>query len=270
MSKRDQYQPGVRCWVDTAQPNPRAAVEFYGDLFGWEFAGPGEMPGGGAYFVARVDGRDVAGVSSLPPEMSAGAAPAWSTYIAVGSADEATQKASSAGATVLVEPFDAPPAGRIAVLSDPAGASFCLWEPRERQGAQLVNEPGAWSMSLLATDDFQGSEEFYATVFGWNADPFEMGGSQMMLWRLPGYVGGERQQPVPSDVVGVMVPLSPGAPAAWSVDFWVRDADEVAARATERGGSVIVVPREVPGFRNAVLADPQGAVFSVSQLLAGA
>ena len=47
MSRRDGYQPGVRCWVDVLGPDPRQLTGFYRALFGWEFAGPGEMPGDG-------------------------------------------------------------------------------------------------------------------------------------------------------------------------------------------------------------------------------
>jgi len=37
MPERDGYIPGVPCWVDTSQPDPEAAVDFYSGLFGWEF-----------------------------------------------------------------------------------------------------------------------------------------------------------------------------------------------------------------------------------------
>jgi predicted enzyme related to lactoylglutathione lyase len=264
MSERDHYPPGVPCWVDTGQPDPHAAVDFYADVFGWEFVGPGEMPDGGLYFVARKEGRDVAGVGSLPPTV---AGPAWSTYVAVNSVEEASEQARAAGGEVIAGPFDAPPAGRMAVLGDPAGAVLCVWEAGERKGSQRVNEPGAWSMSMLSTDDPDGAARFYGAVFGGERDIVEAGGATFTLWRLPGYLGGEPQQPVPRDVVGVMAPPTPDVPAAWSVDFWVSDTDAAASRATARGGSVIVEPHEMSGFRNAVLADPQGAVFSVSQLL---
>ena len=67
-----------------------------------------------------------------------------------------------------------------------------------------------------------------------------------------------------------MMPASGDGPAGWSVDFWVHDADATAAHAVSGGGSVIVAPRDIPGFRNAVIADPQGgAAFSVSQLVVG-
>jgi predicted enzyme related to lactoylglutathione lyase len=256
--------------VDTAQPDPDAAIGFYRELFGWEFVGPGPMPGEppGRYFVARLRGRDVAGVSSLPPNGEK-SVPVWNTYVCVDSADQAAAKASDAGGAVVVAPFDAPPAGRMAVLRDPAGSVFCAWEPRERQGAQLVNEPGAWAMSQLLTPDPERAKEFYGTMFGWQADGFQFGQVEGALCRVAGYVGGEPQQPVPRDVVAVIVPSGGEVPPQWSVDFWVADADGVAATAAALGGKVIVAPHDVPGFRNTVLADPQGATFSVSQLVIG-
>jgi uncharacterized protein len=268
MSQRDRYEPGVPCWVDTLQPDPRAAADFYGDVLGWEFAGPGAMPDGGEYYVARLGEHDVAGLGSMPPQAGLPSA-AWAMHVSVLDADETAEKATSAGGSVVAGPFDAAPAGRMAVIGDPAGATFCAWQPRERQGAQRVNEAGAWAMSSLSTPDPDGAKRFYGAVFGWQAEPLQFGGSEITLWRLPGYVGGEPQQPVPRDVVAVMQHAGGDQPPAWSIDFWVSSADEVARKATERGGSVIVAPHEQGGFRNAVLADPNGAVFSVSQRLAG-
>jgi predicted enzyme related to lactoylglutathione lyase len=274
MSERSHYQAGVPCWVDTLQPDPEAAMAFYRCLFGWEFIGPGPMPGDppGQYFVATFRGRDVAGVGSqvgvgLPPM------PAWSTYISVANVDDALRRVGDAGGKVVAGPMAASPAGRFAAVSDPAGAVFCVWEPEVRHGAQLVNEPSAWAMSMLHTSDPDGAKAFYGDVFGWIPEAFEMGGAEGTLWRLPGYVGGEPGQPVPRDVVGVMVPIADGGPGQatphWSVDFWIDDADAAAAKAPSLGGSVVVAPFDAPGFRTAVLADPHGAVISVSTLLLG-
>jgi predicted enzyme related to lactoylglutathione lyase len=263
MSRCDHYPPGVPCWVDTAQPDPDAALEFYGALMGWEFAGPGAMPGDppGRYYVARLRGRDVAGISSLTPA-GAPPVPVWTTYVAVESAKAAADCVRDAGGTVVVEPFDVPPAGRMAVIRDPSGAASCLWEGGERKGAQLLNEPSAWAMSILNTGDLDGARSFYRAVFGWEAESF---GPGIDLFRLPGYVGGPPEQPVPRDVVAVLA-SGDGEPN-WSVDFWIADAEAAAARASELGGSVVVPPRERPGFLNTVIADPAGAVLSLSQLL---
>ena len=50
------------------------------------------------------------------------------------------------------------------------------------------------------------------------------------------------------------------------MDFWIEDADAAAAAAPGLGGAVIAEPYEVAMFRRAVLAAPDGATFSVSQL----
>jgi predicted enzyme related to lactoylglutathione lyase len=219
----------------------------------------GDPPG--RYYVAKLRGRDVAGIAPMPPS-APGISPTWMTHIAVDSVDEAADRARDAGGSVLASPVDAPPAGRMAVLSDPSGAGFCVWEAGARRGAQLVNEPSAWAMSALSTPDPEGAEAFYAALFGWQTEGF---GPEFTLFRLPGYVGGEPEQPVARDVVAAM---SPGNDAGWNVDLWVADADATAAKARELGGRLLVEPREVPGFRNAVIADPFGASLSVSQLLA--
>jgi uncharacterized protein len=247
MSERDSYPPGVPCWVDNLVRDPAKAMTFYGELLGWEFDGPGP----GDYYVAKLRGRDVAGVGQAP----AGVSPGWNTYVSVASANETAQAADR----VVVEPFDALPAGRLAALEDPTGATIGLWEPAERQGCRLVNEASAYAMSALHTPEPEAAARFYRDTFGWEIDEFAPGVS---LFRLPGYVGGEPAQPVPRDVIAVMA--KDEGPARWSVDFWVSDADELAARASELGGSVVVPPFDSVPKRQAVVADPFGAVFSVS------
>jgi predicted enzyme related to lactoylglutathione lyase len=270
-SIRERYPAGVPCWVETLQTDVPAALEFYGSLFGWEFGVAGRLPGAalGQYFVARVDGRDVAGIGSLRAG-GARPAPAWTTHIRVDSADRAAETARSAGGTILDGPLDATPAGRLAVLADPAGARFCVWEPRAREGAGLINVPRAWDLSSLRTTDLEGSTAFYRALFGWQPEPFGGPDSGVTLWRLTDYVGGQPHQPAPRDVVAVMTPL--GGPSSagkdhahWSVDFYCDDAEATADHATGLGGSIIVPPFASPGFKTGVLADPQGATFSISQ-----
>jgi predicted enzyme related to lactoylglutathione lyase len=267
MSQRDDYVPGVPCWIDTLQPDPEAAMAFYAALLGWEFAGPGEMPGDppGRYFVARLRGRDVAGIGSQP----AGAqppAPAWNTYVSVGRADEAARAALDAGGAVLVEPFDALPAGRMAVLADPTGAPFCVWEPGARQGAQLVNERGAWAMSHLRSTDPERAAAFFGVLFGWTTETFGEGEAAITMFRLPGYVGGEPQQPVSREVVATMGAASGDGAPGWGINLWDRDVDATAAKAVALGGRAVAAPFDTPMTRMAVLADPHGATFSIANV----
>lgn len=260
MSRRDGYQPGVPCWVAAGTPEPQQTARYYVELFGWETEDLSPPGSPGSHYLCKLRGRDVAAV------VSQRGAPTWGTYIWVDSADEVVATVADAGGGVVAEPFDSPGGGRTAILSDPSGAVFSAWQPGERKGAQLVNEPGAWSMSLLHAPERERAKDFYGAVFGWETDTFEMGESAIALWRLPGYVGGEPEQPVARDVIGVMLPTAGGVAPHWSVDFWVGDADATAAKAAALGGKVIAPPYDAPGFRQAVLADPHGAAFTVSKL----
>lgn len=279
MPEPDRYIPGVPCWVDTSQPDPEAAVAFYGGLFGWDFEDM--MPPGsdGAYFVARLRGSDVAAVGSIPtgaPQMAS-----WNTYIWVDSADDAASKAVEAGGRVLMEPFDIMDAGRMALIADPEGAAFCVWQAWQHRGAQIVNEPGSLNFNGLNTRDAAGAKRFYGSVFGWQTLGAE-GGFEM--WTLPGY-GDHLEEGDPEmrtriaevgappgfeDVVASLNPIAhdqPDVPAHWGVTFAVDDADAVAAKTQELGGTVLVAPFDAPWVRMTVIADPQGATFIASKFV---
>jgi len=248
MSERNGFQHGVPCWVDTWQEEVPAA--FYSGLFGWE------AQVGDEYTLFTHRGLDAAGAGARP-----GATPAWTSYVWVDDADAVAERALAAGGSLVAEPFDSLEGGRIALVADPAGAVLGVWQLGEHRGARVVNEPGAWAMSALSTPDPEGATAFYAAVCGWEAEPF----GPATMWRLEGFVGGEPQQPVPRDVVAAMVP---GERAVWAVDFWVDDVDAAAERATALGGAVLSPPADMPNGRNALLADPAGAVLSVSRVSA--
>jgi uncharacterized protein len=279
MSERDGYIPGVPCWVDTSQPDPEAAVDFYGSLFGWEFADV--MPPGseGKYFIGRLRGGDVAAVGSIPeaaPPMAM-----WNTYVWVDSADDTASKVRDAGGGVMMEPFDVMDAGRMAVFTDPEGAAFCVWQAKKLGGARVVNEPGSLAFNGLGTRDVEGAKSFYGSVFGWTTLALD-GGAEM--WTLPGYGDYlERDNPdlrkqmaeadAPKgfeDVVASINPIpddQPDTPPHWSVTFAVDDADATAAKATELGGTVILPPFDAPWVRMTIINDPQGATFIASKFV---
>jgi uncharacterized protein len=262
MTERDGYEQGVPCWVDTWQQEPDTAATFYAGVFGWDVE-KGTPPGADTrYYMCRLRGSDVAAIGSPPP---AGMPPAWTTYVWVDDADAVAASAVKAGGSLLAEPFGSLDGGRMAIVADPAGAVFGVWKPGAHRGAQRINEPSAYSMSFLRTPDPEVATAFYGAVLGWTTEAF----GPMLLWRLPGYVGGIPEQPVPRDVVAAMARAGDGEAPHWRVDFWIADADAAAARATELGGSVVAGPEDAPPFREAVLADPAGATFSVSQLTAG-
>ena len=278
MPERDGYIPGVPCSVDTSQPDPEAALPFYGGLFGWEFEDMMPVEADGNYFMGRIRGGDVAAVGSIPA--GAPAMATWNTYVWVESADDTAAKARKAGGSVLMEPFDVMDAGRMAVLSDPEGAVFSVWQAKEHKGAQVVNEHGSLNFNSLATRDPEGAKAFYRDVFDWETLDLPAG----VMWTLPGYGDhleegnpGLREQMAQMgapegfiDVVAAMNPIADDdndTPANWSVTFAVDDADAIAAKAVELGGEVLAGPLDAPWTRMAVIKDPQGATFVASQFV---
>jgi predicted enzyme related to lactoylglutathione lyase len=280
--ERDGYPPGVPCWVDTAQPDPEAAVKFYGDLFGWEFVN--RMPPGapGQYYIAQLRGLDVAAIGSQPE--GSPPTPVWNTYIQVESADDAAAKVEAEGGSVISEPFDVFDAGRMAVVADPSGAAFCLWQAGTHKGSAIVNEPGTWNFSDLNTRDPQGAKAFYGAVFGWEATDLEYDGQSFVMLGLPSYgdhleklnPGNRARQaefgapPGFADAVAWLQPMTedrfpPDTPPHWSITFTVDDADAIATSAVDLGGTVLVPPFDAPPTRVTVLSDPQGAVFTASK-----
>jgi predicted enzyme related to lactoylglutathione lyase len=253
MSERNGYENGVPCWVVAIQPDCHAGAEFYGELFGWDT----HYEHG--FFTARLRGRDVAAVAPLPQPAPPAA---WITNVYAEDPDATAETARAAGGTVLAEPFDNPQ-GRLAVIQDPTGATFGAWRPEGVTGAQVVNEPSAWAMSRLETPDPEAAAAFYGAVFGWTTEAF----GPVTMFRLPGYVGGEPEQPVSREVVALM--SGADGPGRWIPDFWVSDADGTAARAGALGGAQLAAPFDTPMSRTAVLADPFGAAFSVTQMRLG-
>jgi len=271
----DRYIPSVPCWVDTTQPDPAAAAQFYGALFGWQLenVAPDGEP---AYLVAQLNGGDVAAI--MPPAEGAPPAATWNTYIWVESADATAEMVRAAGGAVIAEPFDVSDAGRMAVCADPQGAAFCLWQPDKHRGATVVNEPGSLNFNDLNTHDVVGAKAFYGAVFGW--ETIDLGGGSEM-WSLPAYGdfleqrnpgmrAGMEEMGAPAGFETVVASLTeiPGdQPAHWGVTFAVADADETARRAGELGASIVMEPFDAPWVRVTVITDPQGATFTAAKFV---
>ncbi|MCA1688892.1 MAG: VOC family protein [Actinobacteria bacterium] len=251
MGKRESYAPGTFCWVDLATTDQDAAKEFYGGLFGWVAE---DMPVGDgiSYSMMRRDGANVAAIAPQPTaQREAGVPPLWQSYVSVASADAACERVAASGGTVHAPAFDVMEAGRMAVLQDPQGGFFMVWEPGRHFGAALVNAPGALCWNELSTTDVGGAAAFYAAVFGWTTTAVES---------MPDYVvinNGETSN-------GGIRPVSPpGLPSHWMAYFGIEDIEAGLARVTELGGSVHAGPIDIGIARIGIASDPQGAAFAL-------
>ena len=253
MPARESYAQGTPNWVDLQTTDQAAAKAFYGEVFGWTYDDQ-PMDAGAVYSMAKIGDGQVAAIAPQSPELKAAGAPAmWNTYLAVDSVDDATAKVGPAGGTVAMEPFDVMDAGRMSFVLDPSGAAVALWQANQHIGATLVNEPGTVSWNELITDN-PAAVTFYEQVLGVTTTTVDMGGNKYTMFQ----VGGK-------EVGGTTPPPMAGTPNHWHVYFSVADADATAAKIKQLGGSVLVEPFDTPIGKMAVVADPQGAVFSLFQ-----
>jgi predicted enzyme related to lactoylglutathione lyase len=127
------YQPegewsgseGVFVWDELGTTDVDGAQRFYEDAFGWTTSDMGPEYGG--YRIFNRGDTGIAGLMTLPDET---APPRWQPYVAVEDPDATTAKAKELGGFTLAEPMDVPEVGRIAVLSDPQGATFGIIKPK--------------------------------------------------------------------------------------------------------------------------------------------
>ncbi|SDF62294.1 VOC family protein [Klenkia brasiliensis] len=241
------WPAGTPCWIDLASTDLPAARTFYAEVFGWHL--PEGVAAFGGYASADIDGARVAG---LGPTVREGQPSAWLTYVATDDLEASLATARSAGATVHAGPDQVGPLGSLAVLADPTGAVFGLWQAGQHPGVERYNEHGSLVWNEAAVTDPAAAREFYTALFGWSWDQVE-GMDDYQTFRLGdrwlGGLGAVEDSPVPG----------------WGVCFAVTDTDAVVAAVTERGGSVLLPAQDSAYGRYAVVADPQGAAFSLMQ-----
>jgi uncharacterized protein len=257
MAHVQKHTPGSFCWIELGTSDQAAAKNFYGKLFGWganDFPmGPNEM-----YTMFQLHGRTVgAGYTLRAGQKSAGVPPHWMLYVAVDSADDAAARVRAAGGQVLMDPFDVFDAGRMGVMQDPTGAVFCVWQPKQNPGVELIHEHGTFTWADLMTRDAEAASRFYAQVFGWKLEKGEKDPSGYLhIKNGEEYIGG----------IPPAQHLSPQAPPHWLPYFEVDDCDAATSTAKEMGARAYVEPMTMENVgRWSVLADPQGAVFAAFQ-----
>src|SRR3954471_21592266 len=256
MAYIDSHPPGSFAWVELATTDQAAAKKFYTTLFGWTVndfpMGPGQ-----SYSMFGLEGRNSGAAYTLDPKNMPGVPPNWALYICVESADATAAKAAQLGGTVLGGPFDVMEFGRMAVIQDPTGAVFDIWQPKMHQGLGVNSVPGTLCWADLSTPDQAPAKAFYESLFGWKILPGEHDTS--------GYLHIQNGE----QMIGGGPPAqhrNPNAPPHWLLYFYVTDADAATAKAKELGARVYMGPMTMENVgRWSVIADPQRAVLALFQ-----
>lgn len=239
-------------WVDLSSSDPDASRAFYSKVLGWQIeVNPDPQYGG--YALAKVGGKDVAGIG---PKMMAEAPTAWSIYIGTDDIDALAAKVEAAGGKVIVPTMQVGEQGKMAVFQDPAGAYISAWQPLLMPGF-ASDAANGFGWAELSARGLEKDIPFYATVFGWTSKESPMGEGQPPYTMF--YLSGQ-------DVAGGMEmnPMVPAqVPSYWMPYFNVGDVDGAFKNAVAAGAKELVSPMDFPGGRFAILSDPQGAAFGV-------
>ena len=168
------HAPGTFCWIELMTSDPDAAKRFYLPLFGWTHRDD-PMPDGSVYTMCQSAGHDVAAMYRMSPEQSGqGIPPNWFPYVAVASVDETAAKAATLGGVVMVPPFDVMEHGRMAVIQDPTGAVFGVWQAKRYPGVGVRDEPNAMCWNEVTSTDRPRAAAFYSALIGWGTSPMQM------------------------------------------------------------------------------------------------
>jgi uncharacterized protein len=257
MADITSHKPGSFSWAELSTSDQKGGVAFYRALFGWDL---NDVPMGpdATYSMFRMRGRDVAAAATQQPqEKQAGVPPHWNSYVTVANVDDSAKKAQSLGGKLLAGPFDVMDAGRMAVIQDPTGAVFQIWQANRSIGAMILNEPGALCWTELTTTDTKAAEAFYTGLFGWTpkhgspGTPFEY--TEFSVDGTPSIGMMAKPAEMPAHI-----------PSYWMPYFQVAKLDASVAKAKEIGGRIMVGPQDVPNTgRFAIVVDPQGAMFAI-------
>ncbi len=248
------FLPGAPNWVDVTTPDLERTAAFYGNLFGWEHVSGGPEAGNYGYF--RSNGKTVAGVG---PFNGPGAAAAWTVYFGTPDIDLSVKTVEEAGGSVQVPVMDVMSAGRQAVVVDPQGARFALWQARDVAGVDVVNDENTLCWTELYTTDADAAKSFYRTVFDWQFDAERAGDMPYTVVR-PARGDAESAQGGIMQITPEMEGLRP----TWQPYFEVADCAATIARAREGGARIMLPDQAVPGVGTLGMAlDPFGAQFAV-------
>ncbi len=249
VTRETPWPPGTPCWVDLGVTDIPKARAFYSALFGWEIRDT--PPEAGGYVMGEIGGLPVAGIGQSQGDMPI----FWTTYLATEDADKTAEAIKAAGGQVMMDPFDVMDVGRMFIAVDPGGAFFGVWQARSHTGARRANEPGSLIWSENMSRDFEANKAFYGSVFGYHFGDIGAPGMNYSTLDIDGRpVGGIGE-------IGADQPAE--LPASWGTYFAVADTDAAMARVVELGGRVIAPAWDSPYGRMGVVADDQGAVFSV-------
>ena len=243
---------GKFVWFEYVSKEAHKAQGFFGELFNWSTQQV-PMPQGSYTMIAH-GGQTIGGY--LPTPEGAPAQSHWLTHLQVADAQATCAKIKSLGGRVGKEPFKVGDHGTMAVVFDPLGGVFALWQPTKVEASEYKGTPGNWAWNELYTENPEKSVAFYQAIGGFDHEAMEM----------PGMGTYHQLKSDGKGRAGVLKSPMPGVPQSWLPYVQVASADQTVEKAKKLGASVMVPATDIPNVgRFAIFTDPQGAAIGILQ-----
>jgi predicted enzyme related to lactoylglutathione lyase len=248
----ERWTVGTPCRVVLTPADAHKAQTFYHGLFGWDYDAPSEQHG--PYVTARLNG-DV--VATLQPAFGTNApAPKWTTYLAADDAASIASRITALGGSTLVPATKVGFDGIMALVADPGGAVFGLWQAEGLIGVERYNEPGTLFWNEARVRDYDAGKRFYAEIFDYRFTDIGGEGVELSMYTL-----GDTAHNVGG--IGPVAALGKNVPPHWRTCFFVADVPAACTKAKELGGNVLTEPWSVLEATMAHLIGPGGETFLI-------
>jgi len=240
-------------WADLSTFDIQSAKRFYSQCFDWEFDEVDD-----SYISCQAQQSPTAGLYTMPEKFQRIGMPSfWMSYIRVEGIQEVVRVAELQGAKIEIKPQPAPGGGLIALIRDPAGAGFTVYEGEELTDINEVEKPGRIVWNELHVSELAKIETFYTSVFKWRIVATDISD------RYHIFLSTDDSKPI----AGIQVTSNDikGSKEYWGVYFAIKNIS-TATRTIEKNGGKIVAEQPL-GNRQAMLAyDSQDAAFYIVEV----
>jgi len=238
-------------WADLSAINLEKAKTFYKAVLGWKYHAQGE------YIFAYAGKKTAAGVYTMPTKFQDMGMPSfWMSYIHVPDIHQAVARAKEKNGIIEVPPTDFQGQGQVALIRDPSGAGFTVWQGDDLGGKDTQGIHGRMIQNELYVSDANLVIDFYQYVFGWtftlddrqNANRYTIhNADQKIIAAL---------EVIPNEIKGKA--------EFWAVYFTVKDMETAHINIQKHGGSIIT-QMDSGQDKLSLVSDPSGAVFMLAE-----
>jgi predicted enzyme related to lactoylglutathione lyase len=239
------HENGMPNWVDVnveTEEQQHDLRAFLSTIFDWTWDTEGEEMG--FYSIASYNGSPVCGLGRGP-----GGTGEWTTYFKTTTIDETAAKAVEFGATVVMPVMKITDVGSMALLADPTGARFGLWQPDQFHGFDIAYEANALGWFDHGSPEPEVAGSFYTAL---NGHPVMTPGDDMRVLH-----NGDQWFASISNNGG------DGEPR-WNPIFVVDSLERIHEIVPRHGGTILAKEIPVPGSAICIFTEPvNGSVMTV-------